>query len=192
MSYPLAGLLIMVAMSMTLLIGCASVRADSSEQEVVDYVDVERYLGTWYEIASFPLRAQRDCVGTTAVYGRRSDGKISVYNRCLAGSFEGKVKDIEGKAWVEDTRTNARLKVQFFWPFRAPYWIVDLDEDYQWAVVSAPGKRYLWILSRTPCMDQALFDTLYAGLKARGYDMSRLQSTRQRDAKGTECRVKLP
>jgi apolipoprotein D and lipocalin family protein len=182
----------MVMVSVMMSLGCASARGQAPNGEVVDHVDIERYLGTWHEIATFPIRAQRGCVGTTATYGLRKDGDISVYNRCYDGSFDGRVKDIEGKAWVADKTTNARLKVQFFWPFRSSYWIVDLHDDYQWAVVSGPGKNNLWILSRTPCMDQTTFDTLYTRLADRGYDMSRLRPTPQRTPDGAICTVEIP
>lgn len=180
-------------LAVTGLFGCASTGDSHGAPKVVDEVDIERYLGTWYEVASFPIRAQRGCVGTTATYSLRDDGDISVYNRCYEDSFDGDVQDIEGKAWVDDGSTNAKLKVQFFWPFRSPYWIVDLDQDeYQWAVVSGPDRDNLWILSRTPCLDQAFFEQLYARLDGRGFDMSRLQTTLQRTEDGETCRVELP
>lgn len=170
-----------------LAIGCAS----SSDVEVVDSVDVESYLGTWYEAASFPIRAQRGCVGTTAEYSMREDGDIKVYNRCLDGGFEGEVKDIEAKAWVVDEQTNAKLKVQFFWPFRSDYWIVGLDEDYQWAVVSGPDRDNLWILSREPCMADETVQPILKDLMRRGFDLSRLEATPQQNARGQTCEIDL-
>lgn len=173
--------------------GCAAVSGTRGEPvRVVERVELERYLGRWYEIASFPIRAQRGCVGTTAEYTRREDGDIRVYNRCLAGDFSGRVRDIEGRAWVVDEVTGARLKVQFFWPFRGDYWVVELDPQYHWAVVAGPDRGNLWFLSRTPCMDQDLFETLFARMAARGFDMSRLVATLQQDAEGQGCQVRLP
>lgn len=174
------------------LLGCSSTGGERAP-EVVDWVDLERYVGTWYDVASFPIRPQSDCVGTTATYSFRDDGDIRVYNRCYEDSFDGDVQDIEGKAWVDDPSTNAKLKVQFFWPFRSPYWIIDLDQDaYQWAVVSGPKRDNLWILSRSPCMDPTLFARIYDSLAARGFALSRLQSTRQRSPDGEICQVELP
>lgn len=164
----------------------------SSPPEVVDHVDLDRYQGTWYEVASFPIRAQRDCVGTTATYGERDDGDISVYNACFKGSFDGEVSDITGKAWVADETTNAKLWVRFFWPFRGSYWIVDLDDDYDWAVVSNHRASTLWILSRQPCMDQGRFEAIYHSLKDRDFPMDQLQTTLQRSADGEPCQVQIP
>lgn len=143
-------------------------------------VDLDRYLGRWYEIASFPHRFQRDCVATTADYRRREDGRIRVENRCLDGSFDGAVRSVEGVAWVPDPERNpARLKVRFFWPFSGDYWIVALDPDYRWAVVGHPERDYLWILSRTPAMDPELYAALVDRARAEGFDVERLARTPQ-------------
>lgn len=163
-----------------LLLGCARHTWPDSDLAVADYVDPERYLGTWYEIASFPMGPQEGCTGTTATYSLRDDGNIEVYNRCMMDSLDGKVKDITGQAWIVDTDTNARLKVQFFWPFAADYWILDVDPDYQWALVGHPERAYLWVLSRAPQMDLDLYEQLLTDLEeVHGYDLSPLQETLQ-------------
>ena len=146
---------------------------------VVERVDLDRYLGTWYEIASYPAWFAKNCTGVTAEYSRREDGKIGVINRCFKGSLEGKLKEAKGRAKVADPNTNARLKVSFFGPFWGDYWILDLDPEYQWAVVGEPKRKYLWILSRTPTLDQETLDGILSRLPARGYDIDRLQWTPQ-------------
>ena len=161
------------------LLGLAAAPAQDKPLEVVDHVDLERYLGTWYEIATIPQRFQKGCVAVTATYSLRSDGKIQVINRCRKETLDGKVKDIEGKAWVVDKATNAKLKVQFFWPFSGAYWIIELDADYQWAVVGHPNRNYLWILSRTPQLDQALYEDLLGRIGNKGYDIARIKRTLQ-------------
>lgn len=162
------------------LAACARHSWPESDLAVATSVDPERYLGTWYEIASFPMGPQEGCTGTTATYSLREDGDIEVYNRCLMDSLDGKVKDITGKAWIVDTDTNARLKVQFFWPLASDYWILDVDEDYQWALVGHPEREYLWILSRTPQMEDATYNQLLDDLEqVHGYDLSRLTDTLQ-------------
>ncbi len=111
-------------------------------------VDLARYAGKWYEVAAFPMFFQRQCVGdTTAEYGLRPDGDISVRNRCRT---ESGFDEATARAWAVEGSGNARLKVQFFWPFRADYWVIGLDDGYRWAVVGNPERKYLWILSRTP------------------------------------------
>jgi apolipoprotein D and lipocalin family protein len=150
--------------------------------QTVPKVDLNRYLGVWYEIATIPQRFQKGCTGVTAVYSLRPDGKIDVLNQCHQDSLNGKFKQAHGKAWVVDKQTNAKLKVQFFWPFSGDYWIIELDSaGYQYAVVGHPARKYLWILSRTPQMDEALYQELIIRLRdTHGYDVMRLNRTRQR------------
>jgi apolipoprotein D and lipocalin family protein len=147
---------------------------------VVNEVDLDRYVGRWYEIASFPQRFQRGCVATTANYTLRDDGRIRIENECRDGSFDGDLRRVEGVAWVTDpNETRAKLKVQFFWPFRGDYWVIELDPDYRYAVVGHPSRDYLWILARTPTIDPADYETLLALIEAQGYDLGRLNETPQ-------------
>jgi apolipoprotein D and lipocalin family protein len=147
--------------------------------ETVAHVDLGRYLGTWYEIASFPQSFQRGCTGTTATYTLRADGQLDVVNRCRLGSLDGKEKVAVGRARLVDPATNAKLEVSFFRPFWGPYWIIDLSQDYSYAVVGHPGRDYLWILSRTPTMSEATYQTIVTRLQAQGYETSRLVRTLQ-------------
>lgn len=147
--------------------------------EVVSRVDVSRYMGRWYEIARFPAPFQDDCVATTATYGLREDGKVSVLNACREETFDGPIREVEGVARVVDPQTNAKLKVTFAWPFEGDYWIIMLDDSYRWAVVSDPWRKYLWILNRAPHMDDADFESILARLIDRGFDLDRLMLTPQ-------------
>jgi len=141
---------------------------------VVPRVELDRYIGTWYEIARYPNRFQKDCFATTATYDLREDGKISVINRCRTGSQDGAEKVATGTAWVVDRETNARIKVQFFWPFSGDYWIIQLGEQYEYAVVGHPDLTYLWVLSRTPRMEPEVYARILEQLRHQGYDPSRL------------------
>jgi apolipoprotein D and lipocalin family protein len=147
--------------------------------ETVPHVDLNRYVGKWYEIASFPQWFQKGCVASTATYTLREDGDINVLNECRKGTLDGDFKKAKGKAWVVDRRSNARLKVRFFWPFSGDYWIIDLADNYQFAVVGHPNRNYLWILSRTPQMDPAVYNGILERLKKQQYDVSRLIKTLQ-------------
>jgi apolipoprotein D and lipocalin family protein len=159
------------------LAGCAS---PQPPLEVVEQVDLDRYLGRWHEIASFPQHFQRGCVASKATYTRRDDGRIGVVNECRDGSFDGELRRAEGVAWVTDPQESpAKLKVQFFWPFRGDYWIIALDPDYRYAAVGHPSRDYLWILARTPTLDPSLYRAVSARLEAQGYDLSRLRPTPQ-------------
>ncbi len=144
--------------------------ADKTEGDVVKYVDINRYMGKWYEIARYPNRFQKGCVNSTAQYSLRDDGRVTVVNTCIKDGSRRKTKSVRGKAWVVDTATNAKLKVSFFWPFSGDYWIIQLAEDYSYAVVGHPKKNYLWILSRTPEMDEKVYSQIREKLVAQEYD----------------------
>lgn len=145
----------------------------------VEHVDLDRYLGTWYEIARYPAPFQEGCVATSASYSPREGGGIRVVNRCLVESFDGELREAEGRARIVDDATNAKLKVTFFWPFWGDYWVLGLGPEYEWALVGEPGRKYLWILSRTRQMDPAVLDEIVSRLPALGYDAERLLITSQ-------------
>jgi apolipoprotein D and lipocalin family protein len=142
--------------------------------ETVNYVDINRYIGEWYEIARYEHKFQKGCVGSKATYSLRDDGKISVLNQCYEESDPGKMRSAKGKAWVVEKESNAKLKVSFFWPFAGDYWIIDLGENYEYAVVGHPDRKYLWILSRTPEMDESLYNEILTRLEKQAYDTSKL------------------
>lgn len=151
----------------------------SQTLQTVPFVDLNKYSGKWYEIASFPQRFQKGCHRTTAEYTLSDKGYVIVENRCNKESINGKQSYIKGKAYVVKNTGNAKLKVQFFWPFFGKYWIIDLADDYSYAVVSHPNKKYLWILSRTEKMDKDVYDLIVSRLKEKGLDVSKLQITKQ-------------
>jgi len=153
--------------------------AETGPLRVVSRVDLARYTGTWYEIASFPQRFQKGCTGSSASYRLRPDGRIEVVNRCWRDSLTGRETIARGRARVVDTATNAKLKVSFFWPFWGDYWIIDLGADYEYAVVGHPRRNYLWILSRTRTLAPGTYAGILRRLEAQGYDLGRLQRTLQ-------------
>lgn len=142
--------------------------------DTVEQVDVQRYMGKWYEIAKYPVPFEEGCYGVTAEYSLKDDGSVRVFNTCR--TMDGDIAStIEGVARVDDPTTNAKLSVYFFGPFGAPYWIIDLDEDYDWAVVGDPTRSTLWILSRTPTMDSATYQQILDRLPAKDYDPAKLE-----------------
>ena len=155
------------------------VKMNAQPLQTVAFVDLKKYAGKWYEIASYPNRFQKGCHRTTAEYTLSDRGYVIVENRCNRGGGNGKASYIKGKAFVEKNSGNAKLKVQFFWPFRGKYWIIDLADDYSYAVVSNPNRKYLWILSRAPQMDNTVYQQILEKLKAKGFDLTRLQITVQ-------------
>ena len=149
--------------------------------ETVDFVDINRYIGEWYEIARYEHRFQKGCVGSKATYTMRDDGKISVVNECFDKSSSGKLRSAKGKAWVVDKQSNAKLKVSFFWPFAGDYWVIDLGENYEYAVVGHPDRKYLWVLSRTPEMDENVYQAILDRLQKQEYDTSKLFRTDKKE-----------
>lgn len=149
--------------------------------ETVDFVDINRYIGEWYEIARYEHRFQKGCVGSKATYTMREDGKISVVNECFDKSSSGKLRSAKGKAWVVDKQSNAKLKVSFFWPFAGDYWVIDLGENYEYAVVGHPDRKYLWVLSRTPEMDENVYQAILDRLQKQEYDTSKLFRTDKKE-----------
>lgn len=153
----------------------------------VDAVDLERYLGKWYEIARYPNRFQKSCAGdVTAQYALKKDGKISVVNRCRRA--DGSLNEAEGEARVLEGSRNARLKVRFApsWLGLLPfvwgdYWVIGLHPDYRWAVVGTPDRKYLWVLSRDASMAEEDWNAAVAAARANGFDPSGLQRTEQRE-----------
>ncbi len=158
-------------------IGCSPTttqRLRLPELRTVDHVDLARYLGTWYEIASFPQRFQRGCTATTATYSLRADGELDVVNRCRDGAVTGPERTARGRARVVDRASNAKLEVSFFRPFWGAYWVIDLGPEYEYAVVGHPSRDYLWVLSRTRTMEAAVYDGVLGRLRAQGYETERL------------------
>ena len=147
--------------------------------ETVPYVDLLKYSGKWFEIASYPQPFQKGCLYTTAEYSLSDKEFVIVENRCYRDSLNGEKSYIKGKAFVVKGTGNAKLKVQFFWPFRGKYWIIDLADDYSYAVVSHPNQEYLWILSRTAIIDESVYNEIKSRLKEKGFDLSKLQITQQ-------------
>ncbi len=183
--------IVLAAILPTLLIFSAVVSAQQSnsdnQQEVktVPNVDLKRYSGKWFEFARYPNKFQKKCVGnTTANYTIQADGKIEVLNKCLEKT--GKFDDAIGEAKVIDKTSNAKLKVRFapsilsFIPnVWGDYWIIDLDSDYQFAAVGDPKRKYLWILSRSPKLDDATYQNILRRVEKMGFNPGKLVKTPQ-------------
>jgi apolipoprotein D and lipocalin family protein len=150
-------------------IGCSS-GVSKTTLTTVESVDLKRYSGTWYEMASYPQIFERGCSNVKATYTPK-DGYIEVFNQSIKNK---KMNSIKGKAFVVENSGNSRLKVQFFWPFKGNYWIIDLAPDYSWAIVSDPKRKTLWILSRSPVMEDSVYTSLIAKLVNRGFNKDKI------------------
>jgi len=153
------------------------------EPTTIDSVDLNKYIGVWYEIAKIPNSFQRSCKSnTTATYKVREDGRIDVINRCTGN--DGEINEAKGIAKIVDDKTNSRLKVSFvrifgislFW---GDYWIIGLDKDYKYAVVGSPNRKYGWILSRTPKLSQEDLKDIFGILSRQGYNPKDFEMTEQ-------------
>lgn len=142
-------------------------------------VDIDRYMGKWYEIARYPNPSEQRCFGSAIEYTRRPDGKVVVLNYCRRGSFDAPLEANEGIAHVVNDGTNTRLSMESFWPFTGDYRIVDLDANYQYAVVSNDARTALWIFSRTPEMPEEMYLRLLNRLADQGFDVKRINKTPQ-------------
>jgi apolipoprotein D and lipocalin family protein len=166
----------MLAPLVMILNGCGlNPGSGSPPLETVAQVDIQRYMGKWYEIAKYPVVFENGCFGVTAEYALKSDGNVQVVNTCRTSDGQSVANRIEGFATVADPASNAKLTVYFFYPFGAAYWIIELDADYQYAVVGDPSRTYLWILSRTPTLDPDIYAQIIERLPDRGYDPARLE-----------------
>jgi len=185
----------LAVLPLILLAACAPPRdrlAGDTPPETVPAVDLERYDGLWFEIARADHGFERDCQGVTAFYTPQPDGTMAVINRCWKGALDGELDIAEGRARYPDPADTAKLEVSFFGPFYGDYWVIDLAEDYSWAVVSGPEGRYLWILAREPQPGEAFIEERLADLRARGFDTDGLIFPDQWPGIDTMPRAGLP
>jgi apolipoprotein D and lipocalin family protein len=161
---------IIIFLLMVSLTSCKS----TADLTTVEKVDLEKYTGTWYEIARLPNSFEKNMKCVTATYSLKENGKISVMNRGYLPDPKGKWKTAKGTAWIPDKEFPGRLKVTFFWPFAGNYYIMVLDEHYQYALVGDPTREYLWVLSRQQILDSDIYTRLmdHAGLK--GFDIQKV------------------
>jgi lipocalin len=141
--------------------------------------ELEKYLGTWYEIARFPHNFEKNLEGVTATYSMKKNGMVKVENAGYKNSLEGKFKTATGKAKYGGESSTGYLKVSFFLFFYGDYFIMELEKNYQWALIGSSSPNYLWILSRDPQMDDELYNELTQKLIDRGYDLSKLYKVKQ-------------
>lgn len=153
------------------------------DKTTVQALDLNKYLGKWYEIARFDHAFERHLVGVTAEYSLRDDGKIRVVNSGYKNNFKGRFKETKGKAYVPDPQEPGKLKVSFFLWFYSDYWVLELDElQYKYALVGSKSDKFLWILSRTPSLPEKTLNFLLEKARERGYDTSRLLWIPQKNA----------
>lgn len=180
---------VVLAASTLVLVGCvktstppagaATVHAPAPPKPTIESVDLTRYMGTWYEIAAYPNRFERNCRCTFADY-TLDEKRVRVTNSCIRGNSQ-RPSTVKGKAFPVPGSNNTKLRVQFFWPFRGDYWILYLDPDYQYTLVGSPDHEYLWILARTRSLGEPELLKLKGVAKDLGYDPDKLVMTDQQN-----------
>lgn len=169
----------------SLLLGaCATIPrpgpvGNSNVPQPAKSVDVDRYMGKWYEQFRYEASFQKDMDAVSADYSLNADGTVRVVNRGRKGGASGKWKEAVGKAKVVDPATNAKLKVSFFGPFYGDYWVLDHADDYEWSIVGEPSGRYLWVLTREARPSPEQLRTLQDRVVSLGYDWSLVRVTKQ-------------
>ncbi len=170
---------IFLILSILLVLSCTKSNSQMIDNTTVKQLDLNRYLGTWYEIARFPHSFEKNLVGVTATYSLRNDGLIKVLNQGYKNTLKGKLSNAEGKAKIPDKSEPGKLKVSFFWIFYADYFVLELDENYQYAMIGSSSPKYFWILSRTPKMAPATYEMLLEKARKRGYNLEKLYKVPQ-------------
>ncbi len=159
---------------------CSQTSPKMKHPETVKHLDINRYMGRWYEIARFDHRFERGMQGVTANYRLLPNGMVEVINSGYQDSLNGKFKQVKGKAKQPDVKDPGKLKVSFFLWFYADYNVLELDDNYQYALIGSSSDKYLWILSRTPQLQQEIFEMLLQKANLLGYNTQKLIFVEQR------------
>lgn len=145
--------------------------------DTVQSVDITRYLGTWYEIASLPNKFQAMCVADTQAHYRQDGDGVAVRNRCRKS--DGSVTEIHGVAKIVNGSGNAKLRVSFFRPFYGDYWILAIDPAYGWVLVGEPRRKFAWVLARKPSLDDATLNLAFDKAAKLGFPKEKFRLTPQ-------------
>lgn len=155
-------------------------RKGLEEIRPVENLDVNRCVGTWYEIARLKYFFEKNVVAGTSTLWILPNGDFRIYNQGRKGSFTGKQVSAKGVAWYADKKNSkSKFKVRFFWPFYGQYWILEVGKDYDYIVVGNPKRKHMWILSKTPQMDKVLYAGILERLRDLDFDLTRLEEIRR-------------
>ena len=165
----------LLLLSLVIFTFCSTqIQSKRIDKTTVKELDLNRYVGKWYEIARFPHSFEKDLVGVTATYELMDNGKIRIINEGYKNTLDGKHSKAEGKAKVPDKSEPGKLRVSFFWDFYSDYYVLELDENYRYAMIGSSSDKYFWILSRTPQMDESTYTMLLEKAQKRGYNLKKL------------------
>lgn len=143
------------------------------DMATVDYVDIDRFMGDWYVIGIIPNFIEKHAMNGIESYKLLDDDRVKIDYR-FTDSRNGKAKHMQPKAWIHNKETNAEWRVQFFWPFKFPYLVIDLAEDYSYTVIGVPNRKFVWIMSRKPEIPEETYQDILLKLKSVGYDTDKI------------------
>jgi len=162
-----------------LIMGTNFISKPTQNLSTVKEVDIQKYAGQWYEIGRLPNSFEKGLECVTATYTLKNNGKIGVLNQGHSLKKPGKISTAKGTAWVPDEAYPGRLKVSFFWPFAGDYYIISLDDNYSYALVGDPSRKYLWVLSRTKLLDNTIYAELLEIARNKGFDIEQMITVNQ-------------
>jgi len=160
-----------------LTLGCQTMKPI----ETVDYVDLNRFMGDWYVIASIPTFIETDAYNAIESYRLDKDGTVATTFRFNKNSLDGPLKEYHPRGFIRDKQSNAIWGMQFIWPFKAEYRIIYLNDDYSVTVIGRTKRDYVWIMSREPAIPAEAYTRIINFLKVQGYDIDKIQKVPQKD-----------
>jgi len=163
-----------------MLLAACSTAPKPNPLRTVDRVDLDRFMGDWYVLGTIPWFVEKNNVGTMDIYRMRPDGKIDVTYAFHKKSLDAPRQEMKALARVVDTKSNAEWRVQFLWPFEAPFLVIDLSPDYRFTTIGYPDRSLIWIMGRSPEVSDEDYARLLANAGEQGYDVSRIVRVPQR------------
>lgn len=170
-------LLKLIALVLVVMTGCQDIKI--KPMETVPYVDIEKFMGKWYVIANIPTFLEKGATNAIESYRLNDKGEVETYFSYFKGSPQGAKKEYFPKGFIINKKTNAEWKMQFLWPFKAPFLIIDLDQDYRFTVIGVPNRKYVWIMARDSQIPQNTYQGILSRLQKKGYDLTKLQMVPQ-------------
>jgi apolipoprotein D and lipocalin family protein len=166
-----------ILLALALITGCAT---SLPPLRTVERVDLKRFMGTWYVIASIPTFIETDAFNGVESYRLDADGTVDTTFTFRKGAFDGPLKTYNPRGFIVDTASNATWGMQFIWPIKAEYLITHLSDDYSQTVIGRNKRDYVWIMARSPQIPEADYQRIVAALAAQGYDVTKLRKVPQR------------
>jgi len=164
----------MKTLALILLLSLGIAQNGTKELETVDYIDIDRFMGKWYVVGVIPTFAEKDAVNAIEYYELNDEGNIDITFTHYKKSPDGDFKEYHPKGFIYDKETNAEWRVQFFWPFKFKYLVIDLAEDYRYTVIGVPNRKYVWIMARETELSIEDNQKIRNRLTEQGYDISKI------------------